>query len=336
MTGGRRDDPTASSSAPSRRTNPAFARSSARSPCPAFHAADACLGDRVDTLAGRLDPAGAPVAVVQRASRPVFVGGKAVRVGYIGGLRARPDRTVRTLVGQGWTRLRALHDADPVPLTFLAVTAGNDRIRRLLSVRRGDAPTLTPVADLVTLALVVHRRHRTSPPTHPADADALRAALGPTRDLFPADPPPRLGETVEVAVDGAALALWDACAVRQTVVRGYDGALGRVRPLANGALRVLGAAPLPDVGRPLRSAFVVQPVWRDAEALDDAIGAALGEARARGLAFVLLGLDARDPALPLLRRRLHVAYRSTLLAAMWPGDAPLYFRSPIHVEIASY
>lgn len=301
---------------------------------PAFHAADAVLGDRVDTLVGRLAPGGAPVAVVQRASRTVFVGGEPVRVGYIGGLRARPDRTVQTLVGQGWTRLRALHDADRAPVTFLAVTAENAPVRRLLALGRGDAPAVAPVADVVTLAFVV-RRHPPPEPTAPGAADALRDEIGP-RDLFPTAPLPRLGETVEVAVDGAALALWDACAVRQTVVRGYDGALGRVRPLANGALRVLGAAPLPDVGRPLRSAFVVQPVWRDAEALDDAIGAALGEARARGLAFVLLGLDARDPALPLLRRRLHVAYRSTLLAAMWPGDAPLYFRSPIHVEIASY
>ena len=119
-------------------------------------------------------------------------------------------------------------------------------------------------------------------------------------------------------------------------MRGYDGVLGRVRPLANGALRMLGASPLPDVGRPLRSAFAVRPVWRDAEALDAVVGAALGEARAQGLAFLLLGLDARDPALPLLQRRLHVAYRSTLLAATWPGDAPPSFRSPVHVEIASY
>ena len=303
---------------------------------PAFHAADACLGDRVDTLAGRLTLDGPPVAVVQRASRTVFVDGRPTRVGYIGGLRARPDRTVRTLVGQGWMQLRAVHDADPVPVTFLSVTAENDRIRRLLAVQRGDAPRFTPVADVVTLALVVHRRHRPLAPAAPADAEALRTALGPARDLFPAGPLPRLGETTEIAVGGAALTLWDGAAVRQTVVRGYDGVLGRVRPLANGALRMLGASPLPDVGRPLRSAFAVRPVWRDAEALDAVVGAALGEARAQGLAFLLLGLDARDPALPLLQRRLHVAYRSTLLAATWPGDAPPSFRSPVHVEIASY
>ncbi len=305
---------------------------------PWFFDADAALGDRVVTLAGRLAPGAEPVAVVSRASRVVFVGGEPTRVGYVGGLRARPDRPVRTLVGQGWTQLRALHDADPVALTTLAVTAENDRIRRLLSLARGDAPALTPVADVVTLAFFVHRRHRPPAPTPAGVADAVRQSLGPRRDLFPADPLalPGLSPTDDIAVDGAALSLWDASSVRQSVVRGYQGALGRLRPLVNGALRVLGAAPLPDTGEPLRAAFAVRPVWRDPQALDALVGAALGTARARGLAFVLLGLDARDPALPLLRRRLHVAYRSTLVAARWPGDDPPALSSPIHVQIASY
>jgi len=305
---------------------------------PSFFAADAALGDRVATLAGRLGPGGAPVAVVSRASRTVFVGGQLTRVGYIGGLRARPEKTVRTLVGQGWTQLRAIHDADPVPLTTLAVTADNDRIRRLLSVGRGDAPALSPIADLVTLAFFVHRFHRPRPAAEVGAADDLRTALGPQRDIFPADTLalPGLSPADDVAVDGAALSLWDATPVRQTVVQGIEGTLGTLRPLVNGVLRVAGAKPLPANGEPLRSAFAVRPVWRDADALDALIGAALGMARARGLAFVLLGLDARDPALPLLRRRPHLAYPSTLLAAAWPGDDVPPLSRPIHAEIASY
>ncbi len=305
---------------------------------PSFVGADVAIGDRVATLAGRLAPGAEPVAVVSRARRAVFVGGVPTRVGYVGGLRARPGRPVRTLVGQGWTALRALHDADPVAFTTLAVTAENDRIRRLLALARGDAPALSPLADVVTLALVVHRRHRPPPATPPGAADAIRPSLGPRRDLFPADPLalPGLSPSDDVVVDGAALSLWDASSVRQSVVRGYEGALGRFRPLVNGALRALGASPLPVVGEPVRSAFAVRPVWRDARALDALVGAALGAARARGLAFVLIGLDARDPALPALRRRLHVAYRSTLVAARWPGDDAPSLSSPLHVEIASY
>ena len=67
------------------------------------------------------------------------------------------------------------HTLAGVIFSFLAVTAGNDRIRRLLAVQRGDAPTVTPVADVVTLALVVHRRHCPRTPVDPDVADAVRA-----------------------------------------------------------------------------------------------------------------------------------------------------------------
>lgn len=139
-----------------------------------------------------------------------------------------------------------------------------------------------------------------------------------------------------MVVDGAALSLWDPRGVRQTVVRGYAGPLRWGRPALNAALRLAGAAPLPAVGEGLASAVAVRPVAEGPEALDRLVGAALGAARARGLAFVLVGLDARDPALALLRRRPHVPYRSTLVAAAWPGDASLALPAPIHAEIASY
>ena len=309
-----------------------------REPC--FFGLDAVLGERAQTLVARPEAGGPPVALASRATRTVLLDGEPTCVGYLSGLRVRPDRRGRSLVGRGWTALRALHEADPVPFSLLAVTAENERARRLLALGRGDAPALTPLAEVVTLALVVHRRHRPVAPASAGRLEALRAALGPRHDLFPAAPLalPGLEAHDHVAVDGAALSLWDPGAVRQTVVRGYAGALRWSRPVLNAALRAAGAAPLPAVGERLRSAFVVGAVAvaEGARALDRAVEGALGLARARGLAFVVVGLDARHPALALLRRRPHVAYRSTLFAAVWPGGHLPPFRPPIHAEIATY
>ena len=310
---------------------------------PSFFAADAVLGEDVVTLVARERPGGPPVGFGSRAVRTVWLGGRPVRTAYLSGLRVAPGHRGRALLGRGWTALRALHDADPVALSLLSVTAENRRAARLLALGRGDAARLAPVADVVTLALVVHRGHRPPPAAPPGAADAFRQSLGPTRDLFPAGPLrlPGLSPADDVVVtrDGepvAALALWDAGAVRQSVVRSYGGALGRLRPVVNAAARLAGAAPLPDVGEPVRSAVAVRPVSRDARALDALLAAALGRARQRGRAFVLVGLDARDPALALARRRPHVAYRSTLYAACWPGEAAPAVRRPVHPEIATF
>ena len=309
---------------------------------PSFFAADAALGDDVQTIVAREKADGPPVGFGSRATRTVWLGGEPVRTAYLSGLRIAPAHRGRAILGRAWSALRALHDADPVPFSLLSVTAENTRAARLLSLGRGDAARLTPLVDVVTLALVVHRGHRPTSRAPSGAADALRAELGPPRDLWPVGPLPlglEAGDDVVIERGGravAALSLWDASAVRQTVVQGYPGALGRLRPLVNAAARLAGAAPLPDSGQRLRAAFVVRPVALDGRALNAALGEALGRARTRGLGFVLVGLDARDPALPLVRRRPHVAYRSTLYAATWLGGETPVLTRPVHAEIATF
>lgn len=310
---------------------------------PSFFAADPALGEHVQTLVARERDGGPPVAVVSRATRTVFLDGRPERVGYLSGLRVHPDHQGQAIVGRGWTALRKLHEADPVPFYLLSVTAENDRTARLLTLRRGDAPAFMALADLVTLALLTHRRHRTRNATDPAAAAALRQRLGPTCDLFPAAPLalPSLGPDDEIVVRRSgqpvgALALWDASSVRQSVVRGYGGRLGWLRPLLNGVARLTGARPLPPVGAPLRSAFAVRPTAHDAAAFDVLLDAALAAARRRDLAFLLVGFDARDPYLARARRRLHVPYHSRLYAAHWSDGAPPRLHAPLHAEIATY
>lgn len=309
---------------------------------PAFHDADAALGERVETLVAREQPGWPPVAVLQRAVRTVYAAGAPVRVAYVGGLRVQPGHRTPALVARGWAALRALDRADPVAATTVAMT--DARVRRLLTTGRGAGARLDVLAELVTLALVVRRRRSRAGISVEPDAgraDALRAALGSTRTLFPARLAlPGPSETL-VAVRGGdavgAVTLWDPSPVRQQIVAGYGPGLRRARPVLNAAARIAGIRPLPAPGEPLRVAFAAGLVATDAGTFDALLNAALGAAWRLGAGFLLVGFDRTDPLLARARRRLHVAYSSTLLSVRWTDDAPPFPASrPVHAEVATY
>ena len=382
---------------------------------PSFFAADAVLGERVETLVAREAAMGAVVGLGYRALRRVWVGGEVRRTAYLGGLRVLPAHRDGRAHAAAWRAMRERHEAAPADLTLTSITAENGRARRLLAERpRGAAPAFRPVADVVTLALPVWRwrrvpdlppepdpplsgrslrpqagkrfalpraglvsSHRPSPlvilsasegsrhgpPSPPAPVPTARddgveilhsvgcadlavqddtLGEGSRPDLFPAalDGADLPGAPVPLVVrqNGEAVAsavLWDAAPVRQSVVRAYGPGLRRARPVLNAVARVVGAPSLPRPGERLRSAFLVLAQAKDAGAFGRLLDAALGAARARGLAFVLVGLDTLDPRLAVARRRLHVAYRSTLYAADWGDGRTLPISRPVHVEPAT-
>ena len=70
----------------------------------------------------------------------------------------------------------------------------------------------------------------------------------------------------------------------------------------------------------------------------DLLDATLDRAAARGLDYVLMGLDERDPLFRVARERPHMPYRSRLFLAEWPHGGHLHARldrRPSYVEIAT-
>lgn len=305
---------------------------------PAFGAADAALGPEVETLVTRRGDE--VVAVAQRAVRMRFVGGVPARVGYLGALRVRADAQGRGLVMRGYRAMRNLHDADgQTPFYLTSITEENAVSRGLLvDTPRPSIPAYREATPFITAAIVA-RRERPRPlagvTLERADGwDEVSKFLvreGARRDGFPVwtldalDAMPGLAlSDVVVARKGGrivgTLALVDARATRQSVVRGYDGVLARARPFVNVAARIAGLPPLlPRVGQPLASAFAALPcvAGDDAAVFDALVAAVRSAAHRRGLAYVLAGAAAGDPLLPVLRRRWHVAYRSRLYTVAW-------------------
>jgi hypothetical protein len=238
------------------------------------------------------------------------------------------------------------------------ITDGNEEARGLLVRRaRRGLPAFRPEARLHTLAL--HVRHTGAGPSWrragagsagseiaqgtPEDTGAVVSFLrreGRRRQFFPAlteadfgpgdaGAGPQPGDVVIARRKGqiaGVAALWDQGAQKQTVVRGYRGALRWLRPAYNLGARLLGApaAPLPAPGSPLRSAFAsyLTVAEDDPPTCRALLRALLGLAAGRGQAYVLLGLAEGDPLLEVGRRFPHVAYSSTLYTVRPPDGRP--------------
>jgi hypothetical protein len=121
----------------------------------------------------------------------------------------------------------------------------------------------------------------------------------------------------------ACAALWDQRAVKQTIVRRYSRRLGRLRPLVNVAAALTGRPLLPAVGREIRHAFVSHLVADPGrpELVELFVNLLHGPARTRGIDYLTLGFDARDPRLAHLRRAMRPReYRSRLYVVHWGED----------------
>jgi len=240
------------------------------------------------------------------------------------------------------------------------VTAGNREAEGIL-VRKGRKrfPAFHPVASYCTLALPVGRTASVSGVAS-ATADDIPEIVrflqtcGARRQFFPVwseakliSMTERLGlriEDVQIARRSGRIAgligLWDQSAYKQDVVRSYSGWIRLAVPLYNAGAPWLRRPRLPKAGERIRSGYAVFTCVDQDEpsVFADLLSATLHRAAVRGLDYVLMGLDERDPLFRTARDRPHIPYRSRLFLAEWPDGGHLHARldcRPSCVEIAT-
>jgi hypothetical protein len=121
------------------------------------------------------------------------------------------------------------------------------------------------------------------------------------------------------------VARWNQRRFKQTVVRGYEGKLGKMRPYLNVAAR-LGLAPrLPNVGEQVRHVFASHlAVDNDDLEVAAALLAAVHQSAVEaGDDYLMLGLDINHPFSKLARRYRHVLYATQLFLATWGEQGEL-------------
>jgi hypothetical protein len=310
-------------------------------------------GDFHQLLVARQAGSGRLVGMASRAVAEVFLNGRPRRVGYLGQLRlAAPWRRRRRFLQSAFGFLRRLHEDGRAPFYFASLMADNRAAHRLLTAGLPGLPVFCELAELVTLVVPVPVavpaavRWRRRPPPVPLETgsrqrlDETAACLErharrhqlarrwTAADLLSPRRTPGLSpEDFVLATDGTRVigcaALWDQRSFKQTRVVAYAPALARLRPWLNLAAPWLGTPRLPAVGEVLRQAFVSHlAVDGDQPEVALALVEALcRRAARRRLDYLVLGLPAASPLLPVLRRRLRPReIHSVLHAVHWAED----------------
>jgi hypothetical protein len=330
---------------------------------PDFSLGCAVTGEDCRILVARAAEDGEVVGVACRSVRRVFLNGREQRLGYFGQLRVDERFRGRWLVSRGFRLLRQLHDEDPLPAYLASIIGGNaEATGVLVGRRRTSFPSFHAVADYCTLAIDVHR------PKGPLACDAHISAVSPAevaeladflrahgrkRQFFPVWTEQALRSLAELGLKiedlriarrgreiAGVMGLWDQSAYKQTVVKSYSGWLKAVAPLWNSSAPWLGRSALPHPGEKLLSAYaaLICVADDDAAVFASLLRETYNAARRRGLSYLLLGMDTRDPLLPVARAYAHVRYPSTLYLAEWSEGGHLHEQldeRPAYVDAAT-
>jgi len=267
---------------------------------------------------------------------PVHLDGRAERLGYLGGLRVRPDyrRKIRYL-REGYASIRALAgETGTQPWWFTVVAAGNENARRLLEAGVRGLPPYKPQGDYVTFALPASRGRRRGLWRGATANDfaaiiafhnsqAARFQYSPVLDV---DLVNRIGiaRFLIFETDGGTqgvAALWDQRAFKQIVARRYRRPLGAMMPMYNAYARLLRRIPLPPEGGALDQTFIAFLALSDSALTN---GNALLEDLLShcDTPAASIGLHASHPLIPAVKRFKPISYPARVYAVSFDGTAP--------------
>jgi hypothetical protein len=327
--------------------------------------ASAIEGDVHQTMIAREPVSGRIAGIASRAERAVFVNGHVTRIGYLGQLRTNVrGHRVMSLLDEGFTFCRALHDRGDARAYLTAIVEDNHAARRVLcGLRSSAAPHFERIGTLVTLAIPRgHRRRRYDRNDIEIRRGSIElvdeivaclnrngrrhqfAPVWTVDDLLSTKRTPGLapGDFFVALSRGrvvACAALWNQRGFKQVVVRGYSPQLARWRRFINLAGPLVGVSALPPIASPLEFVYLSHVAVDDDRA--DVIAALIAEARRQlplGIGHLVTAFAESSPLLAVVSRVApHRTYRSVLYLAYWPDGHHLVksidMRLP-HPEVA--
>jgi hypothetical protein len=328
---------------------------------PEFSIGCEASGENTTVLVARDCNSGAIAGVACRSERDVYVNGNPMRLGYLGQLRVDQRYRGRWLVARGLAMFKDLHARAPLPAYLAAITSENREAEGILVDKpRKLFPAFRAVADYCTLAFPAIQPRRpaagvtSAEPSEIPEIVCFLRAEGSRRQFFPVWTEARfevltarLGlrvDDIQILRSGGeirgVMAVWDQSAYKQNVVRSLPGWMRAAGPIYNAGAPWLGRPRLPRTGEKIRNGYAafVCVSEDDQTVCERLLTATLDCAARRGLEYVVLGLDERDPLLHVARKRPHIPYRSRLFVVEWPEGRNLHAqldRRPTSVEIAT-
>ena len=299
---------------------------------PDFFALSRARG-RTSTFLAEVD--GAVVGCISAWRHSAWLDGSPSEICYIGDLRIAPDQRRRGIATQLVSKLDKFLDTLPQVPFLLATGAGNSAVERLTS---GFGTSGEPLARITSWQLFPVVPLKISAgldigAAEPRDEDGLVSFLddfhrrrhcspvfggGGLGELLARCPGAKLSDYLLARHRGrivAALALWDASAVRRTRVVGMPLWLRSVCAAARAVSHITALPPFPQVGTLLCFRYIRHAAFADGheDSLNSLVRRAVNEARARHEHFVLYTCADDDPlcsgvsGLPRLSFRYNVS-----------------------------
>lgn len=290
--------------------------------------------------------AGDTVGMYQCSTHPLFVNGRAERVGYLGGLRVNPAyRNRLRIVRSGFASVRSIGAASGRPFWYTSVASDNDAARRLLEANLAGMPTYAPCGTMVSMAMPRARGRRLGL-WEPVAADDLRRfcdRFNRTSARFQFSPSldpesaARTGARFFLATqDGeayATMALWNQQGYKQVVARRYRWPLSLAIPLYNAYARATRRICLPPVGHALDQTYMaffgVAPGYGDRTL--DLLRDAISHCTTQVLTF---GLHAAHEQLAEIQKAFRPTNYRTGIYVVHFDNAPAIDARPTQPEIA--
>jgi hypothetical protein len=284
------------------------------------------------------------IAVGNRSVRPMFVNGTMREIGYMSQLRVHPNYGKGLYLARGLTQgfklYHDLHTDGRVPFYLMSVIEDNIPARRLLTSRLPEFPQAQEYCRMFTYA-IYPRRHKPSR-SLPRSLQLVRGGdqyangiveclnRNGTRKQFA--PYWTLDSLFEfnlspsdffIVLDGdcavGCLACWDQNAFKQTIVRGYSGAMARWRKFINLASR-LGIAPyLPEPNTQLSYCYASHTAVDDDNPVvfSALLRALYNEVATRHYDYFIIGLAESNPFGRIVKSYHPLTYTSQIYLTGW-------------------
>lgn len=298
------------------------------------------------------------VGMASRSFRQRYVDGEPMRIGYLSGLRIRPEHRRGTLLARGYRKLRDMHRANPAEIYLTTIAEGNEQALASLTKQRAGLPTYHPLGKYHTF-LIPLRRFGPAKRNKQVEIRPLQTAeipllveflnrVGKGTQFFPcydagdfAGPQATFKglqpEHILTAWRGTklvgSLALWDQSQFKQTVVEEYGSVTRWTRPFYNAFARLTGWPRLPAPREPLHALVGAIPVVApdEVQLFGNLLGAASVHARSRfpDCRSLLVGAYERDPIRKHCQSASLVQYVTQVFGVTWdqPDDVPARFRN---------
>ncbi len=282
-----------------------------------------------------------------RSTETLWIEGERERVGYLGGLRVRPDSRDLKSLKLGWDVIGQLHREYPVDLYYTTIQESNAIARKVLEGGRFNIPQYHRINTIVS-HIFSPRATRAKRVCDIVCGDSVGAdeivrvmgELGPQRNLFPCISAEELQgkrtrgldvSDIFLAVEGSRvlgmLGRWRQRDFKQVRVVGYPLSMRIIRPFINATSFLTASPHIPSAGKLMNIVYLCLPLVRD-DRLD--VFAQLVAHVARTLestAHCTLGICENDPLLAAMPAR---SYRERFgLYLVSPDDkAPVFTRVP--------